>query len=288
MVAARRNSFHGGLSLHLDKRMFLQWPSHLASFTMAKEYGKLTSGQFREVIGLLPEIRHRRAELSEVIAQMPREELNALLVRGYSWGEIYERSLIEHVAIAVIAFNYADTLSEALRTEDPQRYVLDHLDPGQDVSTHPAFERQALVGLAFSLQRTILSVMLFQRTLSGLVQEVREDDNMDSLFKAVRVDRTTMNCTTIADKIARAELRQDRHFFIRLRNALKGPTQKHWAAYCDLRYSLFVLRELGFNSMSDAQLEKLLVHDLKVYPNTPSARKNLRAQYHQSRKIKTI
>jgi len=256
---------------------------------MQKQYGKLTADQFREVIGMLPEIRYQQAELSEVIVQMSKEKLNALLVRGYSWGEIYEYSFIEHVAIAVVAFNYADTLSAAVRTDDPQRYVLDHRDPSQDdVGTHPAFEKQALVGLAFSLQRTILSVMLFQRTLSGLIQEVREDDNMDSLFNAVRVDRTTMNCTTIADKIARAEMRQDKHFFIRLRNALKGPTQKHWAAYCDLRYSLFVLRELGFNSLSDVQLEKLLVQDLKVYPNTPSARKNLRAQYQQSRKIKTI
>jgi hypothetical protein len=130
--------------------------------------------------------------------------------------------------------------------------------------------------------------MLFQRSMSALVQEVREDDNMDSLFNAIRVDRAVMNCTTIADKIARAELQGDKRFFQRLRNALKGPTQKHWARYCDLRYSLFVLRELGFKSLSDAQLEKLLVHTLKVYPDTPSARKNLRAQYQQSKRITTI
>lgn len=85
---------------------------------MTKEYGKLTTNQFREVIGMLPEIRYQQAELSDVIAQMPKEKLNALLVRGYSWGEIYEHSFIEHVAIAVVAFNYADTLSAAVRTDD--------------------------------------------------------------------------------------------------------------------------------------------------------------------------
>ncbi|WP_208300002.1 hypothetical protein [Aquabacterium sp. A08] len=51
---------------------------------------------------------------------------------------------------------------------------------------------------------------------------------------------------------------------------------------------MFALRELGFDKMTDAQLEELLVHQLKVYPNVPSAKKNLRAQYQQSRKIKTI
>lgn len=254
-----------------------------------KEYGKLTADQFRELIATLPEIRSQRAELSDALAQVPKQKLDALLVGGYNWGEIYECSFVEHIAIAVVAFNYADTLTAALKTDDPQQYILDRMHPAEDDdSTHPAFQKQDLIGIAFSLQRTILSVMLFQRSLSGLVQEVRDDDNMDSLFNAVRVDRTVMSCSTIADKIARAELRQDKRFFLRLRNALKGPTHKHWAAYCDLRYSLVVLRELGFDSLSDAQLEELLVHTLKVYPNTPSARKNLRAQYHQSKKIKTI
>ena len=256
---------------------------------MEKEYGKLTADQFRALINTLPEVRSQRVELAEAIAKSPKEKLDAFLTGGYNWGEIYEYPFSKHIAIAVVAFNYSQTLSAAVASADPQQHVLDNLEPPEgDDSTHPAFEPQDLIGIAFSLQRTILSVMLFQRSISGLVQEVREDDNMDSLFNAIRVDRAVMSCETIADKIARAELRNDKRFFLRLRNALKGPTQKHWAAYCDLRYSLFTLRELGFDSLSDAQLEKLLVHDLKVYPNTPSARKNLRAQYQQSRKIKTI
>jgi hypothetical protein len=80
----------------------------------------------------------------------------------------------------------------------------------------------------FSLQRTILSVMLFQRSLSGLVQDVRETGNLDSMFNAIRVDRAVMSCSTFEDRIARAELMGDKRFFHRLRNALKGPTQKHW------------------------------------------------------------
>lgn len=256
---------------------------------MTKEYGKLTTDQFRQLIGALPELKSQRVELSEAVASLPKQNLDALLVRGYNWGDIYEYTFVEHIAIAVVAFNYADTLTAGLASADPQQHILDNMYPHEDDdSTHPAFQGQDLMGIAFSMQRTILSVMLFQRSISGLVQEVREDDNMDSLFNAIRVDRAVMSCTTIADKIARAELRGDKRFFLRLRNALKGPTQKHWAAYCDLRYSLAALRELGFDSMSDVQLEKLLVHDLKVYPNTPSARKNLRAQYTQSKKIKTI
>lgn len=253
---------------------------------MQKEYGKLTADQFRQLVETLPEIRSQRVELSAALAAS-KEKLDQILVGGYNWGEIYEYSFVEHVSIAVVAFSFSATLSAAVASDDPTQHLLDRLEPPDDPVAHPAFEQQDLLGLAYSLQRTILSIMLFQRSLSGLVEDVREHGNLDSMFNAIRVDRAVMSCTTFADKIARAELRQDKLFFLRLRNALKGPSQKHWAAYCDLRYSLFVLRELGFDSMSDAQLEKLLVHTLKVYPDTPAARKNLRAQYQRSKKLPT-
>lgn len=254
-----------------------------------KEYGKLTADQLSELIGKLPELRGQRDEFGALLTKLSKAQFDSMMVSGYSWAEIYEYTFAEHISIAIIAFNRRAWIDSLGTVPDPQQKMLDDWPTDTEIwDTHPAFETQDLMGIAYSLQRTILSVMLFQRSLSGLIQEVREDDNMDSLFNAVRVDRTVISCSTIADKIARAQMRNDKHFFIRLRNALKGPMQKHWAAYCDLRYSLFVLRELGFDKLSDDQLEELLVHKLKVYPNTPAARKNLRAQYQKSKKIKTI
>lgn len=189
---------------------------------MEKEYEKLTAGQFKEFMGKLPEAKRQRSELGQLLADLPKEKFNKLMVSGFSWGKIYENTFAEHVAIATVALNQVRWLSDLVASEDPQQRMLDTWpnDLGDD-DTHPAFEPQDLVGLAYSLQRTILSIMLFQRSISGLIREVREDDNLDALFNAVRVDRTTMSCSTIADKIARAEMRQDKRFFIRLRNALK-------------------------------------------------------------------
>ncbi len=257
---------------------------------MPKEYGKLTAEQFQAFVRELPELRRDGQELADQLAGLPKSRLDALMVDGdLNWGDLYELTFTQHISIAVVAFNIADTVRESKESDDPAQYILDHWHPpADDHSTHPAFKDQHLIALAYSMQRTILSVMLFQRSMSGLVQEVREHDNLDSLFNAVRVDRTAMHCQPIADRIARAQLGRDNRFFLRLRNALKGPTQKHWQAYCDLRYSLVILREMGFDKMSDAQLEELLVYRLKVYPNTPSARKNLRAQYQQSKKFTTI
>jgi hypothetical protein len=254
-----------------------------------KEYGKLTAEQFQAVIAKLPELRQGREEMGGLLAKLSKRDFDSLMVRDFSWGALYELTFAEHMAYAMYAFGLLPWFHELTSAHDPQQALIESWSKEiRDEDVAPEFEPQDVVALAYSLQRTVLSVMLFQRSLSGLVQEVRESDSMDALFNAVRVDRTVMNCPTIADKIARAQMRDDRYFFQRLRNALKGPTQKHWAAYCDLRYSLYVLRDLGFKSLSDAQLEKLLVHTLKVYPDTPAARKNLRAQYQQSKRITTI
>ena len=124
--------------------------------------------------------------------------------------------------------------------------------------------------------------------MSGLPQEVRDHDSNEALFKAVRIDRAAVAAPSIADRIARADLVKDETLFQHLRSALKGSSKKHWEALGQLRYALVLLRELGFDKLSDAQLEHLLVGVLKVYPAVPSARKNLRAQYQLSKRLKTI
>jgi len=129
--------------------------------------------------------------------------------------------------------------------------------------------------------------MLYKRSLCALVAEIREGDD-NALFDAVRVDRSAVSCPTIAARISQAELLGEKRFFLRLRSALKGPSKKHWEGYRDLRYSLAVLREMGFDQLSDAELEHLLVDVLKVYPKSYTARKNLRKQYSESKKIKGL
>ena len=92
----------------------------------------------------------------------------------------------------------AGWLNDLTAAEDPQQALLDSWPESvDDDDTHPFFEPQDLMGLAFSLQRSVLSIMLFQRSVSGLVQEVREHDNLDALFNAIRVDRTVMSLSLI-------------------------------------------------------------------------------------------
>lgn len=255
---------------------------------MTKEYGKFTAEQFRSLIDTLPEVRREGNNFRSAIAAVPEKRLDELLIKDYNWAATYELSFHEHVAAVVYGLNLGDYVKALAEAPDPQQKMLDNFNDELSDDHAPNLEKGYLIALVFSLQRTILSILLYQRSMSSLIHEVRETGSNEALFKAVRVDRAALAAPSIAGRIARAELRNDETFFRHLRSALKGPLKKHWEAYSDLRYALFTLRELGFDKLSDDQLERLMVHTLRVYPDTPSARKNLRAQYQQSRKIKTI
>jgi hypothetical protein len=214
--------------------------------------------------------------------------LEELLPKDYYWADVYELPFTEHMALLLMVIDKVEFIHQAVQSDDPQQVVLDDLDTPDDGEWSGGwqgqFEKADLIGLVAALQRTILSIMVYQRPLSTLVEEVRQG-NDDALFDAVRLDRSIVACPTFAARISKAELSQDKHFFLRLIKALKGPSKKHWESYQDLRYALYVLRELGFDKLSDDQLENLLVHQLKVYPKSFNAQKNLRKQYTLSKKI---
>lgn len=257
---------------------------------MDKEYGKLSLPQFQALVKKLPEIRAQAKELPAIVTSVRPEVVREILDKDFHWADVYELPLLQHIALLIFAFGRVQKMQEIAQSPDPQQAALewaetDELDDWNG-GEGGVFEKKHLVGLVVALQRSILSIMLYHRTLSALVEEVRAG-NEASLFLAVRVDRSMVACPTFADRIARAELENDKDFFRHLRSALKGPSKKHWEAYQDLRYALYLLRELGFDQMSDAQLEDLLVQKLKLYPNVPSARKNLRKQFTQSKKIAT-
>lgn len=253
-----------------------------------KEFGKLTTDQFKSLIQKLPELRKEGSSLEQAVRNIPEDRFNEMLSKDFFWAQVYELRFVEHLAFLLLALDKLEFVKSASNSSDPTQLVLDSIENDDDYQWtggwNGQFNKQDLVGLAYSLQRTILSIMIYQKTMNQLVAEVRQGMD-DSLFDAVRLDRSIVASPTIAARIARAELRQDKRFFERLRSAIKGPSQKHWEAYKDLRFALFTLRDLGFDNLTDDQLVDLLVNQLKVYPDTFGAKKNLRKQYNQSKKI---
>jgi hypothetical protein len=258
---------------------------------MQKEYGKLTEDQFQRLGAALPQFRQESTEFQEAFASASADKIREIIGDGIWWAPMYEFSMTLNVAFLIYVLGEADRIKQIASLPDPQEILLKELEEGRDFEwdggPNKAFEVSDLVALIVALQRNVLSIMIYKRSICTLVQEVNEG-NDDSLFAAVRVDPTAMSCPSIAARISKAVLVGDKRFYGRLKSAMKGPTQKHWENYKDLRYSLAVLREMGFDQMTDAELEHLLVKVLKVYPDHPGARKSLRKQYAESKKIKSL
>lgn len=256
-----------------------------------KDLGKLTVDQFRRTVAQLPEMKASMAELPELLRTATSEKIRSALHAGVYWAPLYELPMAQHAAFGLYLLGQKERILEIAKEEDPQEAFLRYIDEDESLRVRGPEGEELNLGVVLavlvSFQRTVLSIMLYKRSMSALVEEVREGED-DSLFLAVRVDRAAMACPTIAQRISKAELLGEKRFFERLRSALKGPSKKHWDAYADLRFSLMVLRELGMDSMSDAELEHLLVDVLQVYPKTFTARKNLRKQYYESKRIRKL
>ena len=90
-----------------------------------KEFGKLTVDQFSELVKALPEVRSNMQEMPELIRNVPREKINALLKDDFFWSFAYEWSFLDSVALLILAMGRVEQVQEAARSPDPQQAALD-------------------------------------------------------------------------------------------------------------------------------------------------------------------
>lgn len=257
---------------------------------MEKPLGKLTHDQFAKLVSRLPEVRGQMRELPQLLREK-KDRLHTIFGDGeYAWGTIYERPFLEQMALLFVLIGLHIPLHEAAQANDPQQVVLDWsddnspLDVWYDEHEHE-IEKKYLLWMAIVLQRNILAIMLFHKSMGALVDLVRQGDD-DAFFDAVRVDRTVLLARPCADRLSKAEMLNDKEFLRHLRSAIKGPNKKHMESIQDLRYSIVALRECGFDRFSDDDLERLFIRT-RLYPNSGGALKNLRKHIQLARKLTT-
>lgn len=260
---------------------------------MPKEYGKLTADQFRESLKGLPDLLSKLRELNADIASLPAAKFDSVMLGSYGlYSYVYELPFIQHLSLVVVALNLREEVHDMAAAPDPQEAVLKWIrncDQMEDKAQHPDFDNEDVLTLVYALGRSIQSMATYGRSISSLLQDVRDNNNHDSLLKAIRMDRAVVGCPTAMKLIARAQIRDNKAFFKNMRSALAGPSKKEWAGLDQMRYAFLLLREMGLNDLSEAALEELMVDKLKVYQSSKGdARKNLRAHYRHSRKIPTI
>lgn len=257
-----------------------------------KEYGKLTTEQLRELLGQLPGVLAMLREMNTQLASTPAAKFDTLMPGNFgSYCHLYELPFIQHLSTMVVALGRQENVKAMAAAPDPQEALLSQLRKGDDFEDkpqHPDFSDEDILALSYSIGRTMQSMATYGRSISSLLQDVRENNNQDSLFKAIRMDRSVIGCPTAMKHIAKAQIRGSKPFFTHLRNALKGPQQKPMVALESMRYALVLLREMGVNDLSQKDIESLFVDHLKIYAKVPGASKNLMVQYQASKKISTI
>lgn len=258
-----------------------------------KEFGKLTAAQFEEFIGYVPKLLELIRSLSTHMAKVSASRFDELLPGRYGdYSHIYEEPFIRHISTVVVVMNRHIDLRELAKAPDPQEALLEILrnmdETGDDRPLLEGVDESMAMALIYSVGQTVNSMATYGRSISGLLHDARERGDLDALFKAIRMDRAVIGCPTAMQLIARAQLRNNKAFFTRLRSALSGPGKKQWEGLHPMRYAFILLNEMGIHDLSDAQLETLMVDTLKAYPKSPTARKNLRAQYRNFRKLSTI
>lgn len=259
---------------------------------MKKEYGRLSSAQLQQFVGVLPKLFAMLRGTDAHISSVPAATFDEVMAGDYGhYCLVYELPFLTHLGMVIVALDRQGEVHEWASAADPTQAVLDMLANASDEDDKPHnenFDETSVLALSYALARTIQSMARYGRSISGLLEDAREKDDQGALFKAIRADRAVVGCPTAMRFIARAQMRGNKAFFTHFRAALTGPSKREWPQFDVLRYTFILLRELGV-TLTAAQLEELMVDTLGVYkPGKGDPRKNLWAQYTRFRKSKSI
>ncbi|MBD9356339.1 hypothetical protein [Methylomonas albis] len=254
-----------------------------------KSFGKLTGEQLDRINTLVKHFRVKVPEVEQAYRGIDQNELDSMLGSDFSWSHLYELPLDEHVAACAFVFDLQDMLKQAAQAKDPQQFILDYFDNLNSDDWNDGYQgrflKQHLIAAVMSIIKTMKSIMIYQKSLSTLIEEVRQGKDK-SLFEAISIDRSVMACMPVRRRISIAEMKSDHKFFNVLNKATKGPSGKIWIHHEPLRFVMSVLVDCGANNLSSEQLETLFVNRLGLYNKQPSARKNISELFLKTKKYK--
>lgn len=187
------------------------WP---VKTRVEKYLGKMTVPKFQRIVKRLPEIREQMHELPEFVKSWRKNSTEEIFDKDFYWAAVYEFPLAQQIALLILALGKVQKFLEIARSPDPQQASLEWMDvddmDGWSGGEGGIFQKEHVVGLVVTLQRTSFrSCSITDRSpRSSLMCAVRYRRRDDSVFLAVRIDRSVLACPTFADRLARAELAQ--------------------------------------------------------------------------------
>jgi len=252
-----------------------------------KEFGKLSRNQLRSLYASYHKLKQEQEELKAEISQK-KEELKGLVRRTGAWGQYYQFSTKQVLALFLVASGLDAEVIRATDCKDPQQKIIDLTESDWKPKDLSKEEEGVLLGLYFAHIGNFNSLAMFNRTVSDLVQDSMDDK--DALFKAIYVDRSSMQAEPIAQRICHAQLVNDTSFFDRLAKAVtRTKPSRPKPEYDDVRFMLEILNDsLGLTNITHEKLYELVVDDLELYPDNgkdpmSSLKKLIQKRNYQSR-----
>ncbi|MEH6625427.1 MAG: hypothetical protein V7739_03205 [Motiliproteus sp.] len=232
-----------------------------------KEFGKLTRGQAKQAYASLHEMNEEVKDLEQLASETTN--LDELVT---SWAEWYEQPFVNNLVYFVLSLGLGEELKRVSNAPDPQQAFFDFFQsdladsiPAEDFDVE---QKQVVTSLLMGLLGQINSIKQYSQPLSVLVEKASQGD-LDSLFRAVTIDRVVVACPSIAKQIAMAQMVGDESFMNRLSKAItRTKPVRPKLQYDDFRYMLeAVVDGVGIESFSSTELEDLLKHELELYTN---------------------
>jgi len=238
---------------------------------MEKEFGKLSSQEFRRLFALVHQGSQDKEEFEKELKEDP-EYFSKFIDAVGLWSHFYELTYNNLLVAFFIATGLIDQVLALISSDDPNAAALEwaESDPESplEVESLPEDERKVVFGLFVTMIRNLTAMQLFHVPINDLLEKVRSSDDDEALFNAIYVDRHVLNSPTAMIRIARAEISEDNDFFDLLTQAInRSRPRRPEEDYDILRVMLTALDQAaGLDNLSYESMHQLLVDDLEIYP----------------------
>lgn len=255
-----------------------------------KHFGRLTVEHIRQLIELVPFLEQARPELTALMAAKP-EKAAQFFKPGIAWGNTYDYSISEQLAIFLVVAGLTDFVVQAAKSPDPMAELV-KLDAHPDYQewnggVGKQFEIHDFLGALYALLGTLECLMLYGYYLNELLAISFEQGRDEALFDAIRIDPVVITSETAAHRISRAVVQADTVFFEGLQKALLGKTGKQARYLRKFKLLMQILLEAGLLQRPTAEIRSFAL-ELDVYADNPNAEKNLNELIRKFRKKQTI
>lgn len=237
---------------------------------MKKEFGKLSSQEFRCLFALVHQTSQEKENLEKDIKENPKQ-FSRFLDNIAPWSVYYELPYTHFYALFFIATGLIDQVKQLSTTDDPNAAAIawgeSYPDSPLNIEELSQDEQSILFGLFIAMMRNFTSMQLFHVSINDLLIKARSGD--DALLDAIYVDRHVLNCPTATKRIARAEAKGEEGFLDALSRAIKRSRPRRPSKEYDItRVMLTALDQAkGLDNISYDAIHDLFVADLQIYPD---------------------